>query len=98
VVTEDRVYPKWSSDPNTKSAGVANMKTGITSAKKAVNMLHDELAKSGFEQVFQLSYCRSFLVSFILFHGGRLFQPVSGVITGRVKFTKWHIMWVCDVF
>jgi len=54
VVTEPRIYPKWSSDQNVKSAGVASMKSGITAAKKAINALHDELGKTGFEQVVHL--------------------------------------------
>jgi len=28
------------------------MRTGIMAAKKAINSLHDEISKTGFEQVF----------------------------------------------
>ena len=51
------MYPKWTSDQSAKSAGVCNMKAGITAAKKAINNLHDELGRTGFEQVFQFSLC-----------------------------------------
>jgi len=51
VVTEPRLYPKWTPDAGAKSASVCNIRTGITAAKKAINNLHDELGKSGFEQV-----------------------------------------------
>lgn len=51
MVTEERLYPKWSLDANAKSVSVCNIRTGIMAAKKAINNLHDELAKSGFEQV-----------------------------------------------
>ena len=52
VVTEPRLYPKWTSEQGAKSPGVCNMKTGITAAKKAINNLHDELGRTGFEQVY----------------------------------------------
>ena len=54
MVTEPRLYPKWSTDEHAKSAGVTNLSSGITSAKKAVNALHDDLGRTGFEQVFLL--------------------------------------------
>ena len=51
MVTEPRVYPKWTTDESSKSASVSNRKSGITAAKKAINALHDELGRTGFEQV-----------------------------------------------
>jgi len=40
----------WSPDGK-KGAGLIGPKDGIIAAKKAMNMLHDELSKSGYDQV-----------------------------------------------
>ena len=58
VVTEARLYPKWTTDAGAKSPGVCSLRTGITAAKKAINVLHDELGKTGFEQVRLVSFLR----------------------------------------
>jgi len=78
-VTEPRLYAKWSTDQNVKSAGVATMASGITSAKKAINSLHDELGKTGFEQVRHLFSCCRCLIDDL--------GPVQSVAAGDGKVT-----------
>ncbi|XP_056452233.1 glycogen debranching enzyme isoform X2 [Gadus chalcogrammus] len=51
VVKEERVYPSWSAAPSA-SVGVTSGQTGITAAKRAINLLHQELAAQGFIQVY----------------------------------------------
>ncbi|XP_043941550.1 glycogen debranching enzyme isoform X2 [Protopterus annectens] len=52
VVSEERFYPKWNDDADPSNAGVVNLQSGIIAGKQAVNKLHQELASSGFLQVY----------------------------------------------
>ena len=49
VVNEDRLYQSWSDNP--RLPGVITDKSGIIRAKKALNILHQNLAQTGFTQV-----------------------------------------------
>ncbi|ELU10759.1 hypothetical protein CAPTEDRAFT_167427 [Capitella teleta] len=51
VVSEGRLYQSWTEAPK-PSAGQVNINTGIISAKRALNGLHQYLGHSGFNQVF----------------------------------------------
>ena len=53
-MTDDRKYKSWkeSSDPK---RGKVSIDDGILRAKKALNVLHQRLARDGFNQVYILS-------------------------------------------
>ncbi len=55
VVTEPRCYCSWTEDPKVRAVGFVNNKTGIVAAKKALNILHQELGAARFTQVESLS-------------------------------------------
>jgi hypothetical protein len=57
VVKDNRLYPSWSTDAGKSGPGVTTKATGIVSAKKAINRLHGELARGGFEQVIRQLSC-----------------------------------------
>lgn len=52
VVKEKRFYKSWSTDPQKTGRGQVDMTTGLINAKRAINKLHHELGKAGFEQVY----------------------------------------------
>jgi len=52
VVKEKRVYKSWSADPSKTGPGQVDIKTGLIAAKKAINKLHHELGRAGFDQIF----------------------------------------------
>jgi len=53
VVTEERLYQSWSDDlSKTNQPGFVTAKTALVAVKKAINNLHNDLGKGGFEQVY----------------------------------------------
>ncbi|CAL8276876.1 unnamed protein product [Lota lota] len=52
VVKEERVYPSWQTAATPGSVGETCAQTGITAGKRAINLLHQELAAQGFIQVY----------------------------------------------
>ncbi|KAJ3594817.1 hypothetical protein NHX12_004122 [Muraenolepis orangiensis] len=52
VVTEERVYPSWQPAALPSSPGETCPETGITAGKRALNLLHQDLAARGFIQVY----------------------------------------------
>jgi len=51
VVTEERLYRSWSENGKTGPELVTS-KDGIIAAKKAINILHYDLSRTGFDQIF----------------------------------------------
>ena len=51
VVKEKRFYKSWSADTSKTGPDQVDIKTGIIAAKKAINKLHHELGRAGFDQV-----------------------------------------------
>ncbi|XP_063282212.1 glycogen debranching enzyme [Pelobates fuscus] len=52
VVSEERFYTKWNPKLASLNPAEVNEKSGIIAGKKALNKLHQELAASGFIQVY----------------------------------------------
>ncbi|CAL8347014.1 unnamed protein product [Merluccius merluccius] len=52
VVKEERVYPSWQPAAPPSAVGETCAQTGITAGKRALNLLHRELAAQGFIQVY----------------------------------------------
>uniref|UniRef100_H2ZLQ6 Glycogen debranching enzyme n=1 Tax=Ciona savignyi TaxID=51511 RepID=H2ZLQ6_CIOSA len=51
VVTENRLYKKWSSSA-TRGSEFVGLKSGMINVKRLLNMLHQTMAMNGFSQVF----------------------------------------------